>query len=123
MKKVLLATLALMGTYGISKAANVLTVNNLTACSYTLSLAGGGIVTVGPGVTTFNSYPATNITEAKVVYIVGGGATNVGFGVGMSNPYANSLGQPTPPCLTSSTFFTGSWAQSAATANATLIIF
>lgn len=122
MKKLVLAVLALAGTYGMSEAANVLTVNNLTGCSYTLSLSGGGIVTIGPGVSTFNSYPTVNITEAKVVY-VSGGVNVAGFGVGMSNPYANTIGQPTPPCLTSSTYFTGSWAQSAASANATLVIF
>ncbi|RQO29955.1 hypothetical protein DBR32_13655 [Taibaiella sp. KBW10] len=111
-----------MGTYGITEAANILTVNNLTGCTYTLGLDGGGLVTAGPGVTIFNSNPNANITIAKVAYWPG--ATIIAeTAVGLGFPYGNTMGQPTPPCLTSSTYFTASWAQASASANATLVIF
>ncbi|RQO32466.1 hypothetical protein DBR32_02355 [Taibaiella sp. KBW10] len=122
MKKLLLASLTLIGTFGFAKAANVLTINNLTPCPYTLSISGGGIVTIGPGITTVNSFPAVNIDDVKIVYIFGG-STATQVNVGFTHPYHNSIGQPTPPCITSSTFFTGSWAQATPSSNATLVIF
>ncbi|RQO31050.1 hypothetical protein DBR32_10105 [Taibaiella sp. KBW10] len=124
MKKIFLATLALVGTYGMAEAANVLTVNNLTGCTYTLSISGAGYATIGPGVTIINSFPTANIDFVKIMYTFGGGAVTQ-VNVGITQPYHNSMGQPTPPCITASgsTLFTGSWAQASPTANAALVIF
>ncbi|RQO30818.1 hypothetical protein DBR32_08845 [Taibaiella sp. KBW10] len=116
MKKILLGAFALIGTYGMAEAANILTVNNLTSCTYTISLSGGSGTTVPPGISTFSSFSYTNIDFIKIMY--GTTQVNVGFG----SPYSNSIGQPAPPCITNP-FFTASWAQATQASNATLVIF
>lgn len=120
MKKLLLGVFALIGTAGIAQA-NTLTVMNLTGCPYTLSISGYGYATIGTGTYTFNSIGSANIDAAKVVYVFASGATT-GLGVSMGTPYANTAGQPTPPCLTAA-YFTASWSQGSPTANASLVIF
>lgn len=115
MKKRLLVAFALMVTFGVA-SANTLTVNNLTACTYTISLSGGAGTTVPPGTSTFLSYPGVNIDFIKIVY--GSTQVNVGYG----SFYSNSMGQPAPPCLVNP-YFTASWAQASPTANASLVIF
>lgn len=122
MKKLLLAALSLAGTYGMAEAANVLAVTNLTSCSYTLSISGAGGVTIGPGTTYINSFPTANIDFVKIMYVFGPTSVTQ-VNVGFSQTYHNSIGQPTPPCVAGSGFFTGSWAQASPTANATLVIF
>ncbi|MNT40181.1 MULTISPECIES: hypothetical protein [Edaphocola] len=120
MKKLLLGAFALIATAGIANA-NTLTVTNLTGCPYTLSISGYGYATIGTGTYVFNSLSGTNIDAAKVLYVFASGA-NTGLGVGLTSPYANTAGQPTPPCLTAA-YFTASWSQGSATANASLVIF
>lgn len=121
MKKLLLGVCALLGTAGMAQA-NVLTATNLTACSYDVSISGYGTTTLPPGTSTFVSLPGTNIDAIKVLYTSGGSviaACSVGYGF----LNANTLGQPTPPCLPPGGFFTASWAQGSQTANASLVIF
>ena len=125
MKKVFLAAVALLGTYGIS-TANVMTVHNLTGCSYSLSTNVGTVpLFVGPGTTTFTSPGGDPYFATKIVYNYGLPMT-VSIGVGIPPgfpPYANSSSSPyTPPCLTTS-YYTASWAQASSTADATLVIF
>ncbi|RQO32468.1 hypothetical protein DBR32_02365 [Taibaiella sp. KBW10] len=120
MKKLLLGVLALTGTYGIT-SANVLTVHNLTACSYTLSTS-GPLLTVPPGTSTFVSAVGNDFYITKVVYNFGS-FPETSIGVGLGTPYSNSAGQPVPPCLVGTTFYTASWSQASMTANATLVIF
>lgn len=125
MKKVLLAAFCLLGSYGISQA-NTLTVNNLTGCTYILSLDGGGYVSASPGSNTFTSFPGANITIAKVAYWPGYPSAPIvaETAVGISFPYGNTSGQTTPPCLIGgSTYFTATWSQGSPSANATLVIF
>ncbi|RQO31048.1 hypothetical protein DBR32_10095 [Taibaiella sp. KBW10] len=124
MKKVLLGLLALAGTAGIA-AANTLTITNLTSCPYTLSISGtgsgGGGAMVGAGASiTYTSGAGLNIGAIKIMYVSGTNFTQVNVGYGFF--YSNSIGQPTPPCLTG-TYFTASWAQASPTDNATLVIF
>ncbi|WP_124634678.1 hypothetical protein [Taibaiella sp. KBW10] len=121
MKKLLVASLTLMGTFGFAKAANVLTVHNLTPCPYTLSTSGGYLM-IGPGTTTFNSPSTLNFEGTKIMYVAGW-PNDGSIGVGIGTPYANSMGMPTPACLTTSTFITASWSQASPAANATLVIF
>ena len=120
MKKLLLGAFALIGTAGIANA-NTLTVTNLTGCPYTLSISGYGYATIGSGTYTFNSIGSVNIEAAKVLYVFTSGATT-GLGVGIGTPYANTAGQPTPPCLTAA-YFTASWSQASSASNASLVIF
>lgn len=123
MKKLLLAAMALVGTYGMTHA-NVMTVHNLTGCSYMLS-TNIGLIPIGPGTYTFTSPAATPYIATKIVYNYGT-TPNISIGVGIPPgfpPYANSASFPyTPPCLTTS-YYTASWAQSSQTADATLVIF
>lgn len=122
MKKLLLAAVALVGSYGMSQA-NTMTVHNLTGCSYTLSTSAGTLLTVGPGTWTFTSTP--DFIATKIVYNIGG-PNEISIGVGIPPgfpPYANSSAYSyIPPCLTT-TYYTCSWSQSSPTANATLVIF
>lgn len=120
MKKLLLAALALTGT-GIAAEANMLTVTNLTPCTYTISLSGGTGTIIPPGTSTFYSFGTVSITAIKIMYVNGSNYTQVNVGYGM--PYHNSIGQPTPPCLPPGGFYTASWAQSSATADASMVIF
>lgn len=120
MKKLILGAIALIGTAGIA-TANTLTVTNLTGCPYTLSISGYGYATIGSGTYVFNSTPGVNIDAAKVVYVFTSGSTTA-LGVGIGTPYANTAGQPTPPCL-SAAYFTASWSQGSPTANASMVIF
>jgi hypothetical protein len=125
MKKIFLAAIALIGTYGIS-AANVMTVHNLTGCSYTLSTnVGTTLLTVGPGTTTFTSPGGSSYFATKIIYNYGS-SPSISIGVGIPPgfpPYSNSSSYPyTPPCLTTS-YYTASWAQASSTADATLVIF
>ncbi|RQO32469.1 hypothetical protein DBR32_02370 [Taibaiella sp. KBW10] len=121
MKKVLLAAFALIATYGIADA-NVMTVQNLTACTYTLSTSTGQILTAPPGLSTFTSTGSLHFVATKVVYNFGVFPETT-LGVGLGSPYANTMGQTTPPCLVGTTYYTGSWSQASPTANATLVIF
>ncbi|RQO32467.1 hypothetical protein DBR32_02360 [Taibaiella sp. KBW10] len=119
MKKIVLAALALIGTYSVT-TANVLTIYNLTPCTYTLN-SSGPLSTIPPGTSTFISPVNDDFHIAKVVYEFPSYPwTSVA--VGMSTPYANSAGQPVPPCLTNP-FYTASWSQASITADATLVIF
>jgi hypothetical protein len=123
MKRLLLAAIALVGTYGITNA-NVMTVHNLTGCSYTLS-TNIGLVSVGPGTSTFTSPSSTPYIATKIVYNYSS-SNPISIGVGIPPgfpPYANSASASyTPPCLTTS-YYTASWSQASQTANATLVIF
>lgn len=121
MKKLLLGALALAGTYGIAEANNM-TVHNLTACTYTLSTSTGQLITVAPGTSTHTSTSPLHFTATKVVYNFGI-SPETSIGVGLGSPYSNSMGQPVPPCLIGTTYYTASWSQSSATADATLVIF
>jgi len=118
MKKMLLAALALTGT-GVAAEANMLTVNNLTPCTYTISLSGGSGTVIPPGTSTFYSFGTVNITAIKIMW--GGGVTQVNVGYG--SPYHNSIGQPTPTCLAPGGFYTASWAQASPSADASMVIF
>lgn len=121
MKKLLLSALAFAGSFGLVSAANTLTVINLTSCPYTLSISGSNGSFIGANSTaTFNSFPTVDIGAIKIMYVSGSNYTQVNVSYG--SPYSNSIGQPTPPCLTNS-YFTASWAQSSPSANATLVIF
>lgn len=123
MKKLLLAAVALVGTYGMTHA-NVMTVHNLTGCSYTLS-TNIGLLFVGPGTSAFTSPVGQDYIATKIVYNYGS-SPSVSIGVGIPPgfpPYSNSSSYPfTPPCLTSS-YYTASWSQASPTAAATLVIF
>ncbi len=79
MKRLFLAAAVLAGTFGMTHA-NILTVHNLTACTYTLSTSAGTYLTVGPGVSTFTSTP--DIIATKIVYNMGG-PNEVSIGVGI----------------------------------------
>ena len=117
MKKLLLAALALTGTF-VAAEANVLNVTNLTPCTYAISLSGGTGTAIPPGTSTFYSFGTVHITAIKIMW-----GTNTQVNVGFGSPYHNSLGQPTPTCLAPGGFYTASWAQATATADATLVIF
>lgn len=117
MKKLLLATLALTGTF-VAAEANVLNVTNLTPCTYTISLSGGTGTTIPPGTSTFYSFGTVHITAIKIMW---GTSTQVNVGYGM--PYHNSIGQPTPTCLAPGAYYTASWAQASPTADASMVIF
>lgn len=122
MKKLLLAVCALLGTVGMAQA-NVLTVNNITGCTYQATMNGyGAIATIPPGISTFTSLPGSNITEIKIIYMSGGTGL-ASCSVGLGNTNSNTMGQPTPPCLASGAYFTAAWAQMTPTANATAVIY
>ena len=120
MKKLLLGTLALIGI-SVEAEANMLTIYNNTPCTYTLSISGAGGATVLPGMSTIMSVGTANIDAVKIMYVNGTNYTQVNVGYGYT--ISNSIGQPTPPCLTASTYFTAAWSQASVTANATLSIF
>ncbi|PSK95221.1 hypothetical protein [Taibaiella chishuiensis] len=123
MKRLLLAAATLLGAYGTT-TANTMTVHNLTPCTYTLSTSAGTLLVVGPGTYTFTSSP--DFVATKIVYNYGlPGSISIGVGIPPGfPPYANSSAySPGPACLTSSSFYTCSWAQSTPTADATLVIF
>jgi hypothetical protein len=122
MKKLLLGTCALLGTAGMAQA-NVLTVNNLTACTYEATMTGyGAIATIPPGISTFTSLAGFDISSFKIIYMSGGtGLASCSVGLGYMS--SNTMGQPTPPCLPPGAYFSAAWAQATSTANATAIIF
>lgn len=126
MKKLILGTLALIGACSMADA-NTLTINNNTACTYTLSIGGignypGPNPTVAvPGTSIFNSYPPSNgIFGVKILFIDVAGA-NGGTYVGSNVPFANTAGSPAPACPTPFNFITAVW-QTATNGDVTLTI-
>lgn len=124
MKKIFLGLLLVAGT-SVVASANNLTVINLTGCDYTLSISGTAgnypnAMVAANSSQIFSSSGSLNIGGIKIMYVSGTNHTQVNVDYG--SPYSNSIGQPTPPCLTN-TFFTASWAQSSPTADATVVIF
>ncbi len=108
MKRLLLATFALVGTYGIANA-NRMTVHNLTGCFFTLSTTAGIDERImPPGMMTFDasdfssSFPPEGIRACKVKYY-DGTFPEISIGVGFPPDfpvYANSATWPnTPPVL------------------------
>ncbi len=123
MKRLLLAAVALAGTFGIAQA-NTVTVNNLTGCPYTLNFSSYAI-TIGPGVTLVTP-PAgdPDLFVCKVIYNHGlPGSISIGVGLNPDYPsYATSaMYTNNPPCAPNG--YSAAWTQTSATANAQLVIF
>ena len=83
MKRLLLAAVALAGTFGIAQA-NTVTVTNLTGCPYTLNFS-SVVTTIAPGATiAVNSVGGGgDLIACKIIYN-DGLPGNVSIGVGLS---------------------------------------
>lgn len=117
MKKLLLAALALTGTFSLAQANN-LKINNTTGCSIYMGFTSLGFPFIPPGVTNID-FP-TGITNAKFEYPLSTGGYSGSFAVGFGYPFVSTAGYPAPACPTAAGSISAVWQQATPTGDVVL---
>lgn len=122
MKKILISLIALPVLSATAASANNINIFNITNCAYTVYLnSTAGPVSVAPMQSLTVNSGSIDATGAKVSWT--GDPASI-YAEMVSPTYGNSSTQGIyPPCIAGSGPYQISWAQSSASANATLIIF
>jgi hypothetical protein len=117
MKKLLLAALALTGTFSLAQA-NTLTVNNTTGCAIYMGLNSVGLTYAMPGSTVVTFSP--DITNAKFEYPLTTGLYSGSFAVGFGYPFVSTAGYAAPGCSTATGSIAAIWQQATPTGDVVL---